>query len=136
MAMIDEVIKDLAAEHFGSRMPRNLYVYLLDHYSAETGGNVWTHDMLYRSIDSDMAAYKDGKLDTTVRTPVKKLQDDNDELLGYVQYFFGECIRLEDEIEYMYDFIRWMHLEEQYDMFRKKAHKCQSEDEPFPHYTM
>ena len=84
----------------------------------------------------DRISYKEGRLDITVRTSLDKMQDEYDELSGVLQSMADERNKLQCEIEYMHDFIRWMHLSEMYDDFRRNAHKHQPEDEPFPYYTM
>lgn len=43
---------------------------------------------------------------------------------------------LTKENMYYADFISWMHLETQFEEFRKNAHLQQPEDMPFPYYTM
>ena len=136
MALIDKVIKELSLEWFDGRMPKKLHAYLLDHYSAQTLGNIYTEDFLYVAINSDIALYKEGRLDITVRTSLEKMQDEYDELSGVLQSMADERNKLQCEIEYMHDFIRWMHLSEMYDDFHRNAHKHQPEDEPFPYYTM
>ena len=136
MALIDKVIKELSLEWFDGRMPKKLHAYLLDHYSAQTPGNIYTEDFLYVAINSDIERYKEGRLDITVRTSLEKMQDEYDELSGVLQSMADERTKLQCEIEYMHDFIRWMHLSEMYDDFRRNAHKHQPEDEPFPYYTM
>lgn len=68
--------------------------------------------------------------DTTVS------REDYEELSGHLEYFHSKCNQLEEEIQYMHDFIRWMHLGKMYDNFRKHAMEVQPKDEPFPYYTM
>ena len=136
MALIDKVIKELSLEWFDGRMPKKLHAYLLNHYSNGTPGNVYTEDFLYEAINSDIEQYREGTLDTTIHTPLERLQDEYDELSGVLQSMSEECNSLQCEIEYMHDFIRWMHLTEMYDDFRRNAHKHQTEDEPFPYYTV
>ncbi len=136
MALIDKVIKELSLECFDGHMPPKLHAYLLDHYSSGTPGSVFTEDFLHAAIGSDIEQYREGRLDTTVRTSLEKMQDEYDELSGMLRSFSEERSRLLDELEYMHDFIRWMHLSDKYDDFRRNAYKHQPEDEPFPYYTM
>ncbi len=136
MAVIHEVIRDLSSEFPGSRMPRELRAYLLDRYSSETCGNVMTRSFLYGAIAGDIDDYKAGRLDATVRTRLERLRNDNREMADCLQYYSEEYASLQEENNYMYDFIRWMRLEEMYGEFRQHAHKFQPDDEPFPYYTM
>lgn len=62
--------------------------------------------------------------------------EDYNEVFGHVEYFSSKCNRLEEEMQYMHDFINWMHLGDMYRKFREKAYVFQPEDESFPYYTM
>lgn len=40
------------------------------------------------------------------------------------------------EIRYLFDFLIYKDLEEEYQHFRKNAHEVQDEDKPFPRFTL
>lgn len=61
--------------------------------------------------------------------------EDYEELLGNLEYLGATCNKMEKEMRYMNDFIRWMHLEKMYTDFRKNAVKVDPED-GFPYYTI
>ncbi len=62
--------------------------------------------------------------------------EEYDEVSGHVEYFSSKCTHLEEEMRYMHDFIKWMHLEDMYRKFREKAYEFQPEDGSFSYYTM
>ena len=67
---------------------------------------------------------------------IRTLQNEIDERDGIIRSFACEKDRLESEIEYYYDFIRWMHLESLYNEFVSNAYKYEPEDGGFSYYTM
>lgn len=62
--------------------------------------------------------------------------EDYKELLGHVEYLGSKCNQQEEELRYMQDFLRWMHLETMYADFRKNAYEFQPEDGSFSYYTL
>ena len=63
-------------------------------------------------------------------------KEDYDELCGDLEYLSSKCNDQEKEIRYMHDFIRWMHLGDQYENFRKNAYEYEPEDGSFSYYTI
>ena len=45
--------------------------------------------------------------------------EDYNEVFGHVEYFSSKCNRLEEEMQYMHDFINWMHLGDMYSVIRQ-----------------
>lgn len=55
---------------------------------------------------------------------------------GDLEFLGSKCNQMEEELRYMQDFIKWMHLSGMYEEFRKNAREFQPEDGSFPYYTM
>ena len=83
----------------------------------------------------DVKAYLNGELDTSLRTPLQKLQDRYDSLSGITSSFAEHIHILEEELSYLRDFIRYIHNESLYEKFRHEAHQ-ETDEMGFRYYTM
>jgi len=59
-----------------------------------------------------------------------------EEASGWVAHFSDKSNRLEAEVEFYMDYIRWKGLSEEYQFFEEHAHKEEFPDEPFARYVM
>ena len=136
MVINDVIIKVLAQEHFNGTMPDDLCAYLFDRYDHDPEEGMLTEQFFFPLVEADIKRYIDGELDTTVRTPLQKMQDRYNDLQDITGRYHEECVRNNEELEYLHDFISWMHLDGLYADFRENARKIEQEDDPFPRYTM
>ena len=58
------------------------------------------------------------------------------ELFLHLSDLEDELVLWRKELEYHECFLSWMDLWDEFIYFRKKAHLEQTEDEPFPRYTL
>lgn len=58
------------------------------------------------------------------------------ELFLHLSDLEDELVLWRKELEYHECFLSWMDLWDEFIYFRKNAHLEQTEDEPFPHYTL
>ena len=65
----------------------------------------------------------------------RKLQDQSDEYLGYVQYYSSQCDEKDKELRFLYDFLRYKGISEEYENFRENAHEVDNPD-IFPFYIL
>jgi len=136
MTINNELIKELALDHFDGRMPSAFRAYLYDRYGEEPLAGDLLPQFFFPSILSDIKKYKAGKLDITVRTPIEKLKDRYEELSDITSQLVEELSYYRENYRYMNDFIKWMHLDDKYKVFRDNAYEITSEENPFLHYTM
>ena len=136
MVINDAIIKVLAQEHFNGTMPDDLCAYLYDRYDHDPEEGMLTEQFFFPFVETDIKRYIAGELDTTVRTPLQKMQDRYNDLQYITGRYFEECQKCEEENEYLRDFIYWMHLDGLYAEFRENARKIEQEEDPFPRYTM
>ena len=136
MVINDAIIKVLAQEHFNGAMPDDLCAYLFDRYDHDPEEGMLTEQFFFPLVEADINRYIAGELDTTVRTPLQKMQDRYNDLQYITGRYFGESAQQEEELKYLHDFISWMHLDGLYAEFREKAHKVYPDDLPFPRYEM
>ena len=136
MVINDAIIKELAQEHFNGTMPDELCAYLFDHYDHDPEEGMLTEQFFFPFVEADIKRYIAGELDTTVRTPLQKMQDRYNDLQYITGRYHEECMQYKEELEYLKDFVSWMHLDGLYAEFRENARKIEQEDDPFPRYTM
>ena len=136
MTINNELIKELAHKHFNGRMPSELRAYLYDQYGEEPLAGELAPQFFFPSIESDIKKYKTGKLNTSVRSPIEKLQDRYEELSDITSQLAEELSHYRADYRYMHDFIAWMHLDNNYKEFREKAYETSTEENPFLHYTL
>ena len=136
MVINDTIIKVLAQEHFNGTMPDDLCAYLFDRYDHDPEEGMLTEQFFFPFVEADIKHYIAGELDTTVRTPLQKMQDRYNDLQHITGRYHEECVRNNEELEYLHDFISWMHLDGLYAEFRENARKIEQEENPFPRYTM
>lgn len=127
MTMDKELMRELAYRYFAGDMPEDLKQYLIDRYGEEPLEGDLAPQFFFPAVLSDIQKYEYGKLDTTSRTELQKLRDRYEELSGITCGMAQERQRLETENQYMGDFIRWMHLEDNYRNFREKAYPKRDE---------
>ena len=65
----------------------------------------------------------------------RKLQEQCDEYLGHIQYYSSECVKKDNELRYLYDFLRYKGISDEFDHFRQYAHEVDS-PETLPFYTL
>lgn len=135
MTMDKELIGELAHRYFSGKMPKDLKTYLFDRYVEEPLEGDLSPQFFFPAVISDIRKYIQGELDTTPRTQMQKLQDRYEELSGITCSMAQEKQRLETENQYLGDFIRWMHLEEMYLDFRKRAYP-EKDEYGFEHHTL
>ena len=136
MVINDAIIKELAQEHFNGTIPDELCAYLFDRYDHDPEEGMLTEQFFFPFVEADIKRYIAGELDTTVRTPLQKMQDRYNDLQDITGRYYHECAEYSDELEYLHDFISWMHLDGLYAEFREKARKVQQDDLPFQRYEM
>ena len=108
MVINDAIIKDLAQEHFNGTMPDDLRAYLFDRYDHDPEEGMLTEQFFFLFVGADIKRYIAGELDTTVRTPLQKLQDRYNDLQYITGRYYHECAEYSEELEYLHDFISWM----------------------------
>ena len=142
MTVNDGIVRELADRYFGSRMPQKFRLYLIDRYSDEPIWGEYTPEELMKQLISDADAYREGRLDPVVRTPLQRSEDQRRELGELISQLQSEQRRLEKENEYMQAFIPNKHLEDEYERFTRDAHYAKAYDRdtgeelPFPILTM
>jgi len=62
----------------------------------------------------------------------RNLYENYEELSGFLRSALDDNERDTEEMRYLYDFIRYKGLDDEYMYFRKNAHEDKSKDLPFP----
>ena len=135
MTMNNEIKEYLADRYFSGLIPGNLVRYLYDRYGEEPLERDLSPQFFWPNVIGDIKDYLNGTLDIRLRSPLQKLQDRYDELSGITSSICEDKRRLETELTYLYDFIRYIHQEDLFEKFKKYAHE--EEDEyGFKYFTM
>ena len=66
----------------------------------------------------------------------QSLYDRIEEMNGIIVGMLDDQKIDREEIRYLYDFLTFKNLEEEYQYFRKNAHEVQDENLPFPRLTL
>lgn len=135
MTIDHQLIEELADQYFSGRMPKDLNTYLFDRYGEEPLAGDHAPQFFYPAVWADIEKYICGELDTTLRDNLQKQQDRYEELSEIASRFAEEKRQLELENQYYTDFIRWMHLDNNYQEFRERAHE-ERDAFGFSHYTI
>lgn len=136
MTIDNTVIKELSDHYFNGTMPKKLKAYLYDRYDTEPECGITTPETLWSWVISDVKSYKEGSLDTTLRTPLQKMEDRYDDLRSVTNDFSQANRHMEEELKFLNDFISWKGLEDDFQYFRNNAHLQTDEDIPFPSYVL
>lgn len=136
MTINSQMIQEFADRFFEGDLPDDLYTYLYDRYGEDPLHGDLYEGSLYAMVYHDVREYIAGTLDSRIRSPLEKLQDQFDELRDITSDFAEKCSNQEKEIYYMREFIQWMHLQDLYQDFCRKSHEEYNEDEPFGHLVM
>lgn len=135
MTIDNELIKELAHRYFADKMPEDLRAYLLDRYTEEPLEGDLAPQFFFPRLTSDIQKYISGGLDIKPRTELQKLQERYDELSDITSRFAEDIKHLDSENRYYADFVRWMHLDDKYQEFRKTAHE-EHDEFGFSYYTI
>ena len=66
----------------------------------------------------------------------KNLYENYEELSGFLTSALDSQYRDMEEMRYLYEFIRYKDLDEEYNYFRENAHEVNRRDMPFPILTL
>ena len=66
----------------------------------------------------------------------QNLYDQIEEMQGFIMSVMESQEIDRTEIRYLFDFLAYKDLEEEYNYFRKNAHEVQDENLPFPRLTL
>ena len=66
----------------------------------------------------------------------QQLLDQFDELRSYAIDAASNCDVMSDEMKYLFDFIKYKNLEDEFRYFQQHAHLEATDEEPFPFYTL
>lgn len=98
MTINNRIIRNLETYTFQRTLPKELKVYLNDVYSEEPWPYEYSEQDLYTNIKQDINAYYAGKLDITIKTPLQKLELDNE----YLRSLYGEAMtEIQDQSSYI-----------------------------------
>lgn len=136
MTIDNEIIEELARCHFADRMPEDFRIYLFDRYGEEPIEGELAEQFFYPAVHSDIEKYIRGKLDTTPRTELQKLQDRYDELSDITCSMAQDTANLSEEVTYLSDFVQWLGLEQKYQEFKEHAYLKKDENLPFSRYVL
>ena len=62
----------------------------------------------------------------------RTLYDNYEELSGFLRSALDSLDQYTEELRYLYDFIHYQELDDEYRYFRENAHEDMSQDLPFP----
>ena len=78
----------------------------------------------------------DSKKYKKLKKKYKFINEQLDELYGVISSAMDTNRRMEEEMEYLSDFVAWKSLEDEYIHFRKNAFKDPNDELPFPRYIL
>ena len=104
--------------------------------NAKQLGNISKEGLLEKYNDSiETIWFLDKQLRDLGREYDSVFEDYNN-ASGDLEFLGSRCNQMEEELRYMMDFIKWMHLDGMYEEFRRKAYEFHPEDGSFPYLTM
>ena len=103
---------------------------------AEQLGNISKEELVEKYNDAIETIWFLDKQLRDLKKEYDSVFEDYYSASGDLEYLGSRCNQMEEELRYMLDFIKWMHLNGMYEEFRRKAYEFQPEDGSFPYFTM
>ena len=100
------IIHDIEKNYIHRKMPGKLIAYLFDHYSEDIYGFYENKSSLYEDILTDVGKYECGLLKPTVRSPLRRIRDQYEELKRYNSAVLDDYRSMETEYNKMTRFLR------------------------------